>query len=1038
MNVEYAFGTTNGSTMESTVSAFTAINAEDGVYSVPLAAMNNAVNNFGGTVIIRMTDAAGKYSYQLVKVARMTVTVTNKTFPGEPAMPGNSVELSFDGLYRSINKISGIFNPTTFYLRYTMNGTEINGTLGQYQQMDKSGITLTIPGDIAFAEGEDTTTVTAANGYVFGSMYSAANPFSAMYYMTDVGVGTNFNAVTVSFAFQKLSDIPITVMKMPTVAVTLNVVGSDDAAVVVTNEDGTAQAAENGVYTLGFGTYRYSVEADGFIKEVGKFSVGSADGEAKTVTVTLRAADAGTWDGSTRTAVTPNAEGIYEIRTGAELAWFAAQVNAGTGVAYNAKLMKDFSLNWKQWTPIGSSTQKYTGTFDGNGHVITDLYINTADANQGLFGYVTAATVKNLGVTGEVTSTNNYVGGIIGYAAGATVIENCFNAADVNGKQSVGGIAGVTVAAGKISNCYNTGSITASKLAGGIHSGTSATLCATAANCYNVGAVNSAASGGAINPGAATKADNSYYLNTSYVTGTSAKAGTAKTEAEMKDADFVITLGDAYAADAENINSGYPILKWQLRTLHIAAEAECAETNLCKQEDCVFAGDTVTVTVSVLGDAYVGAAAKFSYDPTLFELVSEVPADWEGFVTANGTATAKYYQVRTDGSSFDEGVIGTFTFKALKQTKEITGTFALDETYAEKRWENGASPVPATPVENTDAQITILEDPAITVTQEESAKAPVYGTAMEETEFFEVDTKNTDADDLVLEWWDPETESWTDKAPDGITAELADGEIMISTDGTADAGEYRFRVTNGEDDKSPAFVSAEGIFTVAPAPVTVTVDGKEKYVGESDPEFTGSVTAGTVYFDDDLGLTYARAADDEDKESAGDDITITATASNTNYQVTVVPAKLVIKAAEFVAELITDDYVKGYTLVLVYTDDGSAVSLYGDSAMVKLANSGYKYGETEYANVFGYVVKGAADAAKIAFRSGSANAVNCNTLDVNASESVDLRDAIAVAGVYNAKSVLMTEDNMALILRADVNRDKTVDTSDIILIKSQY
>ena len=58
-----------------------------------------------------------------------------------------------------------------------------------------------------------TTTYSLTNGYVFGSMYSAANPFAFLYKMTDVGVGTNFNAVTVSFTMHHLaySDLPLTI-----------------------------------------------------------------------------------------------------------------------------------------------------------------------------------------------------------------------------------------------------------------------------------------------------------------------------------------------------------------------------------------------------------------------------------------------------------------------------------------------------------------------------------------------------------------------------------------------------------------------------------------------------------------------------------------------------------------------------------------------------------------------------------------------------------------------------------------------------------
>ena len=56
-----------------------------------------------------------------------------------------------------------------------------------------------------------------------------------------------------------------------------------------------------------------------------------------------------------------------------------------------------------QWTPIGNQSQKYIGTFDGNGHKISGLYIDSTSNNQGLFGFVDkGGNIKNLGIDGTV------------------------------------------------------------------------------------------------------------------------------------------------------------------------------------------------------------------------------------------------------------------------------------------------------------------------------------------------------------------------------------------------------------------------------------------------------------------------------------------------------------------------------------------------------------------------------------------------------------------------------------------------------------
>ena len=76
--------------------------------------------------------------------------------------------------------------------------------------------------------------------------------------------------------------------------------------------------------------------------------------------------------------------------------------------------------------------------------------------------------------------------------------------------------------------------------------------------------------------------------------------------------------------------------------------------------------------------------------------------------------------------------------------------------------------------------------------------------------------------------------------------------------------------------------------------VTIKVDSKSKTEGIADPAFTGTVTG--LVQDTDLGtITYKRADADKDKEKVGADISIVAEyTENSNYDVTVTPAKLTI------------------------------------------------------------------------------------------------------------------------------------------------
>ena len=83
------------------------------------------------------------------------------------------------------------------------------------------------------------------------------------------------------------------------------------------------------------------------------------------------------------------ADGVYQISCGAELAWFAEQVNGGKS-PLNAVLTRDIDLGGEPWTPIGKKDygKEFKGTLDGKGHKIKNLCIDSAESYQGLFGTV--------------------------------------------------------------------------------------------------------------------------------------------------------------------------------------------------------------------------------------------------------------------------------------------------------------------------------------------------------------------------------------------------------------------------------------------------------------------------------------------------------------------------------------------------------------------------------------------------------------------------------------------------------------------------
>ena len=85
-------------------------------------------------------------------------------------------------------------------------------------------------------------------------------------------------------------------------------------------------------------------------------------------------------------------------------------------------------------TPIGTISNVFAATFDGNNNNLSGLNISVAGNNVGLFGYISGATIKNLTVNGSVKGSSN-VGGVVGYALNST-IENVTNNASVTSRYS--------------------------------------------------------------------------------------------------------------------------------------------------------------------------------------------------------------------------------------------------------------------------------------------------------------------------------------------------------------------------------------------------------------------------------------------------------------------------------------------------------------------------------------------------------------------------------------------------------------------------
>jgi hypothetical protein len=215
------------------------------------------------------------------------------------------------------------------------------------------------------------------------------------------------------------------------------------------------------------------------------------------------------WDGIAKEEVIPQGD-IYEIRTGAELAWIAEQANLDVGpntfAGKTVKLMNNIDLGGKEWTPIGNGIRNgytvtgnsFQGLFEGNHKTVSNLKITASDTiggeehGFGLIGSMTKGSVKNLTVINpQISGTGCANGAIVGFLSygysvddiDIIVVDNCaVIGGSISGQEAAGGVIGRLIGSTgasdneaalriKVQNCQNSGTeinILSNNAAGGI------------------------------------------------------------------------------------------------------------------------------------------------------------------------------------------------------------------------------------------------------------------------------------------------------------------------------------------------------------------------------------------------------------------------------------------------------------------------------------------------------------------------------------------------------------------------------------------
>lgn len=419
-----------------------------------------------GRQIVKLTDAMGNSIYQVLTAKPCHREITNASREGSTIFQaGDKVKIQYSGLHHPANKLAGIYNMSA-YVTYNNipNGSSLILGAGQYtfaSAPTAQMVTVDIPADYTAAELVMDQGVVQVNG--FGDPIGAHRSINK-----NLGRSPNFTAIAHKTYFGQLPEvrIPITETKYFVINLQSDV---DSIQYTITQEGDTLRPDANGIYAATYGTYIIKASKPGYRCFRTTLTIADdAEGEQTCIIEMVKAAD-NAWDGTTLTE--PRCEDdIYQISSGAELAWFAAKVNGGD-YKLSAKLVSDIDLCGHDWTPIGGSKSNtaYQGTFAGDGHTIDGLYINNTLTYQALFGYTTNSHISGITVSGEVNA-KQYVAGVVAYMGPKATVDRSVNKAKVTGASTyVGGVTGsVSQSTATLTNSYNLGDITGTTNCAGV------------------------------------------------------------------------------------------------------------------------------------------------------------------------------------------------------------------------------------------------------------------------------------------------------------------------------------------------------------------------------------------------------------------------------------------------------------------------------------------------------------------------------------------------------------------------------------------
>ena len=404
------------------------------------------------------------------------------------------------------------------------------------------------------------------------------------------------------------------------------------------------------------------------------------------------------WDGNDDTSWYNETSTEFEISTAEQLAGLAKLVNNGNNfsgktILLTADIVLNDTSDWEDWensapknswssigSNSGNSKNPFSGTFDGQGHTVSGIYIDSEDYSLGLFGE-NKGTIKNIGVT------ESYIKGYFAASTGGVcgcndsgTISNCYNSGTVNGTgdyASTGGVCGVNANGGTISNCYNSGTVSETGtdytyvggVCGGNYSG-------TISNCYNSSTVNGNECVGGV------CGYNTDTISNCYNTGTVSGIGDFSNTGGVCGKNYGGTIFNCYNSGTVNGN-GY-------------IGGVCGDNYGGTISNCYNSG-------IVNGGSYVGGVCGYNIGGTISNCYNSGTVNGNGYIGGvcgynySGTISNNYYMEGTaTGGINGNNVSGQAEVKTAEQFASGEVCWLLNEEQSEGAWGQklGTAPCP--------------------------------------------------------------------------------------------------------------------------------------------------------------------------------------------------------------------------------------------------------------------------------------------------------------------------------------------------------